>query len=186
MRSLGAESALRNQTGTTVRFEGDGWYTEVLVFPEDGPNYCPRVEIGALPEIAWDPRDKQVDILHTLPSESPLRRYNLEWTYRDPAKMEKIFERIRDEIFKPCAEEYLANSQRLRSLIGVRSSQTHERSEQGIDRHNDGIHRRNAESAFKRQDYSAYIKEMTHIPSDRHSRIDRERLSYATRRTKRQ
>ena len=183
MRSLGTESPIRNKTGTTVRFEGDGWYTEVIVFPEDGPNYCPRVMIGALPEIVWDPRDKQVDILHTLPNQSPLRRYTLEWRYSDPNQMEEAFQRVKDEIFKPYAEEYLANAQRLRSLIGARSGKIHEESEAEIDSHNDAVHRRNAEKAFKSRDYLAFIDEMGQIPSDRHSRINRERLKYATKQT---
>lgn len=50
-----------------VRYEGENWFVECVALAEDGPRYAPRVEIGPLPELGILVRDKQVDIMHTLP-----------------------------------------------------------------------------------------------------------------------
>lgn len=94
MLGLGAHIT---ETGspTSLRFESDSWYTQLLVFPEEAPRFCPRIAIGVLPEIGYMDRDRQVDILHTLPQDSALRRYNLEWRYSNAVEMQQVFERVR-------------------------------------------------------------------------------------------
>lgn len=181
MLRLGAHIA---ETGspTSLRFESDSWYTELLVFPEEAPRFCPRIVIGVLPEIGYMDRDRQVDILHTLPRDSALRRYNLEWRYSNAIEMQQVFERVRDELFRPYVEPYLTDTQRLRSLIGVRSGKINEEWIAEIDAHNEKIHRRNAEQAFKNRDYTTYVREMAKIPVTQLSNADRKRLEYASRR----
>src|SRR6266540_2940268 len=91
LRQLGANKIRSGPM--VVRFEAGFWFVELLALPEDGPRYSPRVEIGPLPESGSMSRDKQVDVMHTVPADSPLRRYNLEWRYANPTEMREVYTR---------------------------------------------------------------------------------------------
>ena len=56
---IGLKEALSE---TAVRYETRNWFAEVIYLPYDGPKYCPRVELGILPEMFVDPRRNRVVI----------------------------------------------------------------------------------------------------------------------------
>src|SRR5438270_7291516 len=98
LRSLGY--VLTKSESLLLRFEKNDAFIELFALATDGPRYSPRVAIGPIPELGILTRQKQVDIMHALPEQSPLRRYNLDWRYTSPSEMKASFYRVRDEIFK--------------------------------------------------------------------------------------
>jgi len=162
-----------------VRFENDGWFVELLALSEDGPLYSPRVEIGPLPERGALARDKQVDIMHTVPADSPLRRYNLEWRYSGPAEMRQVYTRVRDGIFTPYAIPVLLDHERLTRLVASRSQQLQKQWRDETTAHNDAVYRAKAQAVIATKDYEAFIDQMKNIPEERQTEIERTRVHYA-------
>jgi hypothetical protein len=179
LNGLGAKFAKGSHT--SARFDAMDWFVEASVLLENAPKYCPRVSVGPLPELGFMERDKQVEVLHTLPEESPLRRYWFEWRYTNACEMVKAFEQLRDKIFRVYTEPFLFTPERLRVLVSARSKQINEEWTREIDAHNDSIHRRNAQSALKAHDYSTFIQETGEIPYERQTELERKKLDYAIR-----
>ena len=92
LKTLGAHYVDQSST-TVVRFAAHDWYVDLILLLEDGPRYSPRVEIGPLPELGSLSRERQIDIMHTVPIGNELRNYNLQWRYRDAAEMLSVYER---------------------------------------------------------------------------------------------
>lgn len=164
-----------------VRFANRDCFVEALVFAEEGPKYCPRIEIGPLPELGGMSRDKQIDIMHTVPKSSPFRRYNLEWRYSNKEEMESVFSRVRDQIFDDYARPYLFDRVRLLEVVRVRSEEIDVQWQGEIRDHNDTICRRNAMKAFSEKNYREFIQEMAKIPLERLSPSEVKKLNYALR-----
>jgi hypothetical protein len=166
---------------THLRYSGAHCFIEVFVLSDDGPKYSPRIEMGPLPELGVMSRDRQVDIMHTLPVSSPLRRYNLEWRYADAEEMEAVFVRARDQIFDVYARPLLSKHDDLIELVQERSKEISERWQEEIADHNDTIYRRNAAKAFAEKRYREFIHEISKIPNERLSATELKKLSYALR-----
>src|SRR5437588_6678058 len=84
---LGASKVLTKDS-TAVRYQAIAWFVEIFHLPTDGPNYCPRVAIGAIPETHVDPRRNEIDICHTVPGDNDLCQYNFKWKYTSEAECE--------------------------------------------------------------------------------------------------
>jgi len=161
-----------------VRFESGEWFVELLALAEDGPRYSPRVEIGPLPERGTLPRDKQVDILHTVPGNSPLRRYNLEWCYSDPIEMRHAYKRVRDEVFKPFALAVLLDRKRLNGLVASRSQEVQRQWEEEVAAHNDAVYRKKAQAVIAKKDFKSFLEQMRKIPEERQTKAERARVRF--------
>jgi len=177
MLRLGAE--VGGVAPLSVRFEARDWFVELFALASDGPRYSPRVDIGPLPEIGLLSRDNQVDIMHTVPEGSPLRRYNLDWIYRDPAEMRNAFSRARDEIFVPYAIPLLSDQGSLKRLVAKRSREIGEQWKAEVEAHNDGVYRAKAQQAAAAEDYRGYLEHMRKIPSERLTKAERARVKYS-------
>lgn len=180
LMSLGARY-FEEVSPTVVRFLADGWFVEMLVLLEEGPRYCPRVEIGPLPRLGLLPRQRQVDIKHTVPAGNELRNYILLWRYRDEDEMRAVYQRVRDEIFQPFAAPYLAQPTRLRELVYRRCEEVEREWEAKIAAHDEAISRTKADQAFRQANYAEYLAEMKEIPEARWSELDRRKVRYAER-----
>lgn len=165
----------------SVRYEGPHWFVECFALAEDGPNYSPRIAMGPLPEMGWLPRDKQVDIMHALPKESQLSRYNLEWRYSDASTMRAVFRRVRDEIFIPFAVPILFEPLALETLVRERSNALNRQWKDEIKQHNLSIIRRRAAAAWQAKDYSVFLKEMEAVPDGDMSPVDVQRIAFASK-----
>ena len=151
-----------------------------VLLTEDGPNYSPRIAIGPLPEMGPLPRHREVDIMHTVSPENPLRQYNVLWQFRNPLEMCDIFLRVREEIFKPFAEPYLRDAPCLCKLVSQRCAEVERNWHTQIVDHNEGICRKKAEKAFRACNYTEYLTLLSSISQERHSDIDKKRIAIAT------
>jgi hypothetical protein len=161
-----------------VRFETLTWFVEIVALKEDGPKYSPRVEVGPLPQLSRDRPHTQIDIMHFVSEGSPLRRYNLEWCYRDASEMQASFVRVRDEIFQPYAVPQLVNPLALMLLISARSRQIVTQHEQEVAAHNDAVFRAKAQVAKGLNDGRSYLAHMKRIPETRLTDTERKRIAY--------
>lgn len=177
LRELGARKV--RSTPLLVRFEEAHWFVELLALPEDGPHYSPRVEIGPLPERGVSSREKQIDVMHTVPADSPLRRYNLEWRYTNATEMREAYTRIRDEIFIPRAIPVLRDRDRLSRLVALRAETVQAEWTNEIATHNDAVYRAKAQAAIAAKDYAGFIEHMMNIPEERQSDAEKARIRYA-------
>ncbi|MBS0410028.1 MAG: hypothetical protein JSR86_08945 [Proteobacteria bacterium] len=175
--SLGAREVIVEPL--LVRYEGNGWFVELLALPEDGPRYSPRVEIGPLPKLSVLPEYNRVDIALTVRPDSLLRGYNLLWPYSDAARMREVFIRVRDEIFVPSAVPVLLDRKVLIALITARSKQLYEQRLDEIERHNDAVSRKKANAALKAMDYREYLEELGKVSPERQTNAERAWIRYA-------
>jgi hypothetical protein len=181
LKTLGAHYCDQSST-TVVRFAANDWYVDLILLPEDGPRYSPRVEIGPLPELGSLSRERQVDIMHTVPIGNELRNYNLQWRYRDAAEMLSVYERAREQIFKPFAVQYLIDPERLRELVTRRREEIEREWRADIANHNEAIYRNKADHALHQADYANFVMHMEKIPEERWSAADRKKIEIARRR----
>lgn len=177
MRGLGAKEICA--TSTHLRYEARDWFVEVLVLLNDGPRYCPRVEMGPLPELGVLPRETRVDIMHAVPAHSPQRDYNLAWRYEDRESMQNTFIRVRDQIFVPYAIPVLQDRELLVNLLQCRLREIEGQWKSETISHNDSIYRTKAQSALSAKDYHEYLVNMRHIPAERQTNSEAARVKYA-------
>lgn len=163
----------------TVRYQTLGWFVELFALGEDGPRYCPRVAVGPLPELGIMERDKQVDIMHTLPVGDPLRNYNLDWRYTNPDEMRHSFTRTLNEIFIPCALPLVLVPAQLKGLVVARSEDINKRWHEEIQSHNDSIYREKAIAAFTSKSWRIFLENIRHISEERQTDIERAKIQYA-------
>lgn len=181
MRHLGA-SRVQSSQDLCVRYEKSDWFVEFFALPEDGPKYCPRVAIGPLPELGFLSRDKQVDMMHTLPAGSALSRYNIVWRYTEPATMRAVFRRVWDEIFIPFALPILSDSPSLKSLVQARSSLINREWEEEIKQHNLSIIKSRATKAWEAKDFAQYVEEMETLQQADITELESLKLAFARKR----
>jgi hypothetical protein len=162
-----------------VRYEGLDWFVECFVLLEEGPRYCPRVHIGPLPERGLMIRDRQMDILHATPIDSPLRRYNLIWRYSSAEELNEIYSKVRDLIFLPYAVPLLRNNAKLVEAIQRHSEEVNSRWQKETEDHNSSIIRRKAATAWTVKDYPGFISEMEKLPSSSLTESEKHKLDYA-------
>lgn len=181
LKSLGAIRS-PSKDPLTVRYEADDWFLECIVLLEDGPQRCPRVVVGPLPELGFMARDKQIDVLHTTPIGSVLRSYNFDWCYESEDEMRISFEKVRDRIFIPFTVPLLRSPRLLESAVRQRSAEINARWEKENKLHNASVYRSLASKAWATKDFAEFIAQMAKIdqidPAFLTS-IDHARLSYA-------
>jgi hypothetical protein len=182
LNSIGA-SHVNQPLPTVVRFGSADWFVELILLLEDGPRYSPRVEIGPLPELGSLPRQRQVDIMHTVPIGNELRRYNLQWRYRDATEMRTVYEQVREQIFKPFAMPFLADPERLRTLVSDRCAEIERAWRAEIAHHNTSVYRSRADQAFQQGDYAGYLLHIGQIPEEGWSATDRRKIDFARRKS---
>jgi len=166
-------------TSDTVRYEATNWFAEAIYLPEDGPNYAPRVVIGSRPGHYVDPRRNRIDVLHTTPKDSVLRRYNLDWSYTDRQEALRAFCRVRDEILRVYTPQVLSDPVQLRVLIAERALEVDRQWADEIRQHNESVSRQAAGVAFRAGDYESVVKHLASIPTDSLSASDKKQLHVA-------
>lgn len=166
-----------------VRYEGETWFAEILVLIEEDPLFCPRVEIGALPELGYMARDKQVDITHTIPALYDLRDYCTKWRYRDEQGMRETYCRIRDEIFIPYSIPFLKSPADLIQLVRFRSEMVNKLWHEETLRHNSSIIRRKATEYWKSKLFNQFVVELEKLPLVALTELDKRKIAYAKARS---
>ena len=162
-----------------VRYSTNDWFAETLYLPSEGPNYCPRIEIGCKDEQFLDPRRNRVDVMYTTPEGSEEHGYNLRWRYSTSEQLEKALLDVRERILKVFVHPYFIETRRLKALLAQRHDVLEAAWAQEIDGHNDSIRRREAEAAFKAKEYERVIECYSQIPKERQSKVDESRLRIA-------
>jgi hypothetical protein len=161
-----------------VCFENDRWFVEVIVFREERPKYCPRVHIGPLPLRSPDPARNRFDILHTLPDDSPLRRYNLLWRFADEVEMRAAYTRVLQEIFEPFVVDILDHAGRLEELLRCRTEEIDREWHAEIRRHNASVSKARAHELLDAGDHRGYLSEIERVPIDLLTPAEQARIEY--------
>lgn len=180
MSELGAFNVNIDEFDTT--YQSKDWFVRVFSFPGHGSKREPRIEIGPLPSNIGFDRNKMFDILHTLPEDSPLKRYNVLWPYGSVEEMTSVFLRIRDEIFKQYAIPVLLNQTKLRALMNKMSKLNDQIAHDEITNHNDSVFRSKATAAYLSKNFSEYVENMEKISLDKLLKSDVAKLNFAKKR----
>ena len=162
-----------------VRYDSELWYAEVLYLPEDGPDYSPRLLIGCQEEPYKDPRRNRVDVMHTVPESKEERGYNLRWRYRNRRQLEEALRFVRDRIVNVYTIPYLADKERLLSLLAQRHDAIEMAWEDEVDEHNAAVFRTKAEGAFRAKDFASAVHYYEQIPARKLTKTDRAKVKYA-------
>jgi hypothetical protein len=165
-----------------VRYERQDWFAEAIYLPSDGPQFSPRVEIGVLPEVLIDPRRNRIDVLHTLPEGSELRRYNFMWKYTNEHEARLAFTKVRVRIMEVYIDPFLNDSPRLRRLLEDRCRELDQQSRMEADEHNQSIDREAAQSAFSAGDYESAVHYFSRIPAEALLASEKKKLEFARKR----
>jgi hypothetical protein len=165
-----------------VRYESQKWFAQAIYLPEDGPRYCPRVEIGVLKELFVDPRRNELDVFHTVPEDNDLRRYIFEWRYTNRGQAEEAFVRVRDEIMTVFADAFLNDVSRLHILLEKFAEELDRQWRDEFRSHHDSISRIAANAAFRAGDYETAARHFAEIPTDSLTPSERKKLEIARKR----
>ena len=120
--------------------------------------------------------------MHTVPIGNELRNSNLQWRFRDAGEMPSVYERAREQIFKPFAVQYLADSERLRELVTRRCEEIEREWRADIAKHNESVYRSKADHAFRQADYANFLTYIGKIPEEKWAAADRKKIEFARRR----
>ena len=150
-----------------IRFESADWFVEIFALKSDGPRYSPRIEMGPLPEMGLLHREKQIDILFSLPIKSLLRQYNLLWRYSDADEMKLSFDRVLREIFVPFSVPLLSNKIALIDLVRNRNAEIEFIWKNEIYNHNDAVYREKANIELDRENIGEFLNLVGKISIDR-------------------
>jgi hypothetical protein len=175
-------SRVNSDCDNVIRYHTDRWFCEVLYLPLDGPRYSPRVEVGVIPDLFTDPRRNRIDILHTTPVDSCLRRYNFTWRYANEREAREAFSRVRDEVLAVYTDAFIVDIARLELLLTAQCAELDQAWEKEIGQHNIEIVRGLAENAFRDGDYDSVVRQLAAIPLEELTTSDRRKLMIARKR----
>ena len=171
-------SVQRSSDPLRLRFESADWFVEIFALKSDGPRYSPRVEMGPIPEMGLLHREKQIDILFSLPIESSLRQYNLLWRYSNSDELKISFDRVLREIFIPFSIPLLSNKIVLIELVKNRNTEIELIWKNEIHKHNDKILREKANIELRKGNIEAFLKLIDEMPIDRLTDLEILKIKY--------